>query len=82
MATEFRLPEKLRLRLLSFYQEQQAAIARLPESAAYVGALAIAMDVIGLDPAQRNHVNLDTGVVTPAATPTKPELVKEEEAAS
>lgn len=70
MTEPLKLPEKMRLRLLGLYKAQQEAIARLPESNAYGGAMAMAMDHLDLDPTQRNHINLDTGIVTPASAPT------------
>jgi hypothetical protein len=73
MTAELKLPEKMRARLLSLYQAQQEAIARLPETNAYSGALVMAMDLFGLDPKERNGINLDTGVITPASSPALPE---------
>jgi hypothetical protein len=55
------LPELSRAALHALYAEQEAAKQR------YSLALNATLAALGLDPRSPNHIDLDSGVITPAA---------------
>lgn len=57
------LPERCRVSLLELFQKAKIAQREYDIAAGHVLA------AFGLNPADANHVNLDTGVITPAEPP-------------
>jgi hypothetical protein len=74
MVDSLTLPEKTRVRLAELYRTQ------LQAQKDFQGPLLTALEFFDLDPTLNHGINFDTGIITPAPAPTKPELVKEEEA--
>jgi hypothetical protein len=77
MDSEIKLPEATRQRL---YQARIAAVQAQAVIEKYDAVILTALEMAGIDPATNPQVNFETGVITPAPTPIKPEVVKEEAA--
>lgn len=71
------LPEKTRVRLKGLWEQSQMAQAVVDK---FQHAMITAVEMFGLDPTLNHGINWETGVITPAPAPTKPELVQPEPA--
>lgn len=77
MTEPITLPEPTRQRI---YEARMAAIQANTIIEKYDALIKTAIEMAGLDPATNPQVDFLTGVITPAPTPIKPEVVKDEAA--